>query len=146
MVIDTASLRPADVWLDVGTTITGLLLDPAGEILYVSRTRNDTEASLGDVNAPNFFHEVARLDAKTGAPLAAADPGRQPGSGGAAVSLHGLALAGTTLWVAAEGSDLTVGLDPSRSPRSRGWPRLGGLAPSSPPATISSRTAPRRRS
>jgi hypothetical protein len=112
MVIDTASLEPADVWLDVGTTITGLLLDPAGEILYVSRTRNDTEASLGDASAPNFFHEVARLDAKTGAPLAAADLGRQPGSGGAAVSLHGLALAGTTLWVAAEGSDLTVGLDP----------------------------------
>ncbi len=111
-VIDTESGDVVNWWLDIGTTITGMLFDADSETLYLSRTRNDTEASLGDPEDPNYFHEVAAFDPQTGAELRAADLTRQASSGGHAVSLHGLTLAGGVLWVAAEGSDLALALAP----------------------------------
>jgi len=110
--IDTTSLEVRRWWLNIGATITSVLLDPSGETLYVSRTTSDTAANLGAPDDPSFRHEVARFDVESGSFLAAADLTRQASSGGHAVSVQGMALAGDTLWVAAEGSDLAIGLDP----------------------------------
>ncbi|MGB1015254.1 MAG: Ig-like domain-containing protein, partial [Nannocystaceae bacterium] len=112
-VVDTESGDVVDWWLDIGTTITGMFVDGDSGTLYLSRLRNDTEASLGDTDAPNYFHEVAAFDPQTGAELRSADLTRQASSGGHAVSLHDLTLAADgTLWVAAEGSDLAIALAP----------------------------------
>ncbi len=110
--INTATLEVRRWWINIGATITGLLLDPSGEVLYVARTVSDTVVSLGDPSQPSFRHEVARFDVESGDLLGAADLTRQGSSGGAAVSLHSLTLAGDTLWVTAEGSDTAIGLDP----------------------------------
>jgi len=110
--VDTASLEVRRWWLNIGATITGLLLDPSGEVLYVSRTTSDTVVSLGDPSAPSFRHEVARFDVASGDFLSAADLTRQATSGGPAVSLHSMTLGGGKLWVTAEGSDMALGLDP----------------------------------
>lgn len=111
-VVDADSGEVIDWWLDIGTTITGMLYDGASETLFLSRIRNDTEADLGDTEAPSFLHEVAAFDLQSGSELRAADLTRQASSGGHAVSLHALALAGGSLWVAAEGSDLALALAP----------------------------------
>lgn len=108
--IDTATRAIAARWAAVGSTINGLLVD--GDRAYVATTRNVPTLGLGDVSEPTFAHEVVALDLGTGEEVASADLSRQPSSGGFAVSLHGLALAGGDLWVAVEGSDLVLRLDP----------------------------------
>lgn len=110
--IDTESLQVERYFLDVGTTLGGLLVSPDGATLWVAGLDNDTVVDLGDSDQPSFMHRVLALDATTGEVQASADLLRQPSSGGHAVSLHALALAGDLLWVAAEGSDLAVALDP----------------------------------
>lgn len=112
-VIDTEAGEVVDWWLDLGTTITGLALGPDGDELYMSRILNDTIVSLADTDGLSFVHEVAVLDAATGALLRSADLGRQASSGGPVTSLHGLSVAKDRVWVVAEGSDLALALDPA---------------------------------
>ena len=112
-VIDTAAARVKGHFLDVGGMIQGLLLSEDEQTLYVATTRNDTTAPVNDVSKAVFAHMVLALDPATGEERAAADLTRQADSGGYAVTLHGMALAGCRLWVAAESSDLVVGLDPA---------------------------------
>lgn len=95
--------------LDLGATITGLHASPDGARLYVAAVRNDTQIVQTDDAA--FQNWVLALDAVTGEELAGVDLDVQPTSGGKAATPHQLALAGDTLWVAVEGSDLAVGLD-----------------------------------
>jgi YVTN family beta-propeller protein len=111
-VIDTAAAEVSDWWIDVGTTLTGLLHDPERDEVYLARLRNDTQVSLGDPEQPNFMYEVAVFDAATGVELRAVDIGRQPSAAGFAVSPHGLSLVDGRLWLVAEGSDLALALDP----------------------------------
>jgi len=111
-VVDLDSGEVDRWWLDVGTTINGLLADPDGEAVYVLASWTDNQANFTDVDEPNFAHRVLRLDAITGDVLVEADLWRQPSSLGHAVTLHGLALADDALWVAAEASNLAVALDP----------------------------------
>ncbi len=111
-VLDTEAGEVVDWWLDLGTTITGLALGPTGSELYMSRILNDTAANLADPNGLSFVHEVAVFDSATGELLRNADLGRQASSGGPVVSLHGLSVGSDRVWVAAEGSDLAIALDP----------------------------------
>lgn len=110
--IDTATLAVVRTIAEVGTTLGDLLWAPDGARLYVAGLSNDTEAPLGKATSKSFVQEVVALDPKTGQRLAAADLSRQTTSSGNAVSLRGLALAGGALWVTAEGSNLTLRLDP----------------------------------
>jgi DNA-binding beta-propeller fold protein YncE/mono/diheme cytochrome c family protein len=110
-VVDTATRQVRDHIAEVGSTIGGLLLD--GDTLYVATTRVAVEELSGAEGMTAFRHSVAAYDTSTLAEVAAADLGRQPSSTGWAVRPFGLALAGGTLWVALEGSDAVVGLDPS---------------------------------
>jgi DNA-binding beta-propeller fold protein YncE len=110
-VIDTESLEVRDYIAAVGSTIGGLLLD--GDRLYVATTRAAVEELSGDDDMTAFRHTVAAYDTGTLAEVVAADLGRQDSSTGFAVRPFGLALAGGTLWVAVEGSDAVVGLDPA---------------------------------
>jgi len=111
-VIDTAAASVKTHFLDVGGMIQGLLLSEDDQTLYVTTTRNDTTVPVNDVSKAVFAHMVLALDPATGEERAAADLTRQGGSGGHAVTLHGMALAGGSLWVVAESSDLLVELDP----------------------------------
>lgn len=110
-IIDVAGRSNTGHIVDVGTTLNALHF--AGGQLWLSRTRNDTEANLGDTSEPSFMHEVVAL-APTAGPADAStviDITRAADSGGHAVSLHGLAACDGTLWVNAEGSDVTIGID-----------------------------------
>lgn len=110
--IDVAT-GASTAFLDIGTTINALLMSADGAHLYVANTLNDTEANLADPEELSFVHEVVALDAETGERAFSADLARQESSGGFAVSLHGMTLAQGLLWVTAEGSDITIGLDPT---------------------------------
>lgn len=112
-VIDTASLSVVSSWLDIGTVLTRLTFNNDGSVLYLARRLNDTEADLADPEAPTFVHEVAAFDPATGDLLAHADLSRQDSSGGYAVTTQGLAVGAGAVWVTAEGSDLTLELDPT---------------------------------
>ncbi|UQA61742.1 Ig-like domain-containing protein [Polyangium aurulentum] len=111
--IDTQAASVKTHFLDVGGMIQGLLLSEDEKRLFVSTTRNDVRVLMTDPAKESFKHMVLALDAGTGKELAAADLTRQPSSKGFAVTLHGLALAGGKLWVAAESSDLALALDPT---------------------------------
>lgn len=101
-------------WLmDAGTTIRSLVFSADGKRLYVALTRNDIRANLGNLDEKSFEHLVVAYDTATGDEVAKADLSRQAGSGGYAVALHGLSLGNTLLWVAAEASDVLIGLNPS---------------------------------
>lgn len=109
-VVDTGAMK-VDAYIEaVGSTIGGLLLD--GERLYVATTRAAVEELSGQEGMTAFRHTVAVYDAASREELVAADIGRQDSAAGPAVRPFGMALAGGTLWVTAEGSDLVVGLDP----------------------------------
>jgi mono/diheme cytochrome c family protein len=110
VVIDVARGEVVRTLVDVGTTIRHLEVSGDGAVLYASRLRNDTTGNIAD-GKPHFLDEVVRFDAATGAVLGAADLGRQPSSGGMAVTAQGFALAGDRLWIAAESSDLVLALD-----------------------------------
>lgn len=110
-VVDTAAMEVRDHIASVGATIGGLLLD--GDRLYVAVTRVAVEELSGQEGMTAFRHSVVAYDASTLAELAAVDLGRQDSSTGWAVRPFGLAMAGGTLWVATEGSDAVVGLDPA---------------------------------
>lgn len=109
-IIDLAALEVETSVLDLGTTITALLAAPDGERLYLATVRNDTEIS--QVEDVAFQNRVLALDAATGEILVDVDLDVQPSSGGKAATPHQLELAGGLLWVAVEGSDLAVALDP----------------------------------
>ena len=108
-IIDTASNEVVKRVLDIGATITGLLVSPDGARLYVAMVRNDTEISQLELSA--FQNTIVVLDASTGEELAAADLDVQDTSAGAAAAPHHMALAGDRLWVAVESSDLALALD-----------------------------------
>ena len=110
-VIDTASLSVVETFMDVGTTINGLLVSSDGQTLWVAATENDSEASLADPMQPSFRHQVLALYPSTGARKTAADLSRQATSGGYAVALHALAEGADQLYVVAESSDLVIALD-----------------------------------
>ncbi len=110
-IIDTATREVRSYVTEVGSTIGGLLLD--GDRLYAATTRAEVEELSGTEGMTAFRHSVVVYDASTGVELLAADLGRQESSTGLAVRPFGLALAGGTLWVANEGSDAVVGLDPT---------------------------------
>lgn len=93
----------------VGSTINALLVD--GDALYVATTSSVPTDSLADIEGESFRHEVVRYGAD-GVEQVRADLSRQDGSGGYAVTTHGLTLHDGSLWVAVEGSDLLVELDP----------------------------------
>lgn len=122
-VIDTASRQVRDYIAEVGSTIGGILL--VGDRLYVATTRAAVEELSGDEGMTAFRHTVAAYDTATLAEVAAADLGRQPSATGWAVRPFGLAMAGDALWVAAEGSDLVVGLDPATLAETARFPAAG---------------------
>lgn len=93
----------------VGSTINALRFE--GGRLYVSVTSSTPRASLADPEGGSFRHEVVVYDGD-GVEQARADLGRQPGAAGPAVSTHGIALVDGSLWVAVEGSDVVIELDP----------------------------------
>ncbi|MCB9529167.1 MAG: Ig-like domain-containing protein [Myxococcales bacterium] len=93
----------------VGSTINALHV--AGGRLHVSVTSSTPRASLADPEGGSFRHEVVVYD-RDGVEQARADLGRQPGSAGPAVTTHGIASSEGSLWVAVEGSDVVVELDP----------------------------------
>jgi len=109
-IIDLETGEVATSVRDLATTITSLLAAPDGERLWVAAIRNDTEISQLDDAA--FQNTILALDAATGEELQAVDLDTQDSSGGRVASPHQLALADDTLWVAVEGSDLAVALDP----------------------------------
>jgi DNA-binding beta-propeller fold protein YncE/mono/diheme cytochrome c family protein len=109
-IVDTAAMEVRDHIAEVGSTIGGILL--AEDRLYVATTRAAVEELSGDEGMTAFRHTVAVYDPATRTEVAAADLGRQASATGWAVRPFGLALAGGTLWVAVEGSDVVVGLDP----------------------------------
>ena len=112
-VIDTAKATVSATFQDVGDTIQGLLLSADGSTLYMTTTIADPTQKINDTTKASFAHVVRALDARTGMVKATADLSRQASSGGFAVTLHGMALDGGKLWVAAEGSDQAVALDPA---------------------------------
>lgn len=109
-VVDTASLEVRDYIGDAGATIGGLLL--TDDRLYVATTRVAVEELTTEEGMTAFRHTVAAYDPSSLTELGAVDLGRQDTAAGLAVRPFGMALAGGTLWVTAEGSDLVVGLDP----------------------------------
>ena len=111
-IIDTDSNTVVHTVVDLGTTIKQLYMPADGQTLYVSHLRNDTEASLSDPNTPNFLHFVTALDPSSGTVLRQTDVARQPSSAGPIATLHGMTLVGDKLWVAVEGNDLLIALDP----------------------------------
>jgi DNA-binding beta-propeller fold protein YncE/mono/diheme cytochrome c family protein len=110
-VVDTATQEVRGHVATVGSTIGGILL--AGDRLYVATTRAAVEELSGDDGMTAFRHSVVAYDTGTLAEVTAADLGRQASSTGWAVRPFGMALAGGTLWVTAEGSDVVLGLDPT---------------------------------
>jgi hypothetical protein len=116
--LDIARIRTADGvvearFLDVGETLTGLLLSEDDASLYVSGTRNATLRPINDPTEPSFVSFVARLDAGSGAEQAMADLSRQDSAAAEAVSPQGMAWLGDRLWVAIESNDLVLALDPA---------------------------------
>lgn len=109
-VVDTAALEVRDHIAAVGSTIGGIML--ANETLYVATTRAAVEELSGDEGMTAFRHTVAAYDTGSLTEVASADLGRQESSTGWAVRPFGMAWADNTLWVAVEGSDAVVGLDP----------------------------------
>lgn len=109
-IIDTATNKVVRSVRDIGTTLTGLLVSPDGERLYVSAIRNDTEIVQTDDSA--FQNTIVILDATTGEQRLAVDLDTQTSSGGKAPAPHQLALADDLLWVAIESADVVIGLDP----------------------------------
>ena len=96
-------------WIEsVGSTIGGLLVHDGK--LYVTTTRT-LPRDLGRVTETPFMHQVVVYGLDTLEETARVDLTEQDGSAGPAVSPRGLVAAGELLWVAAEGSDQTVGLD-----------------------------------
>ena len=112
-VIDTAKAAVSATFQDVGDTIQGLLLSADGSTLYMTTTLADPTVKINDTTKASFAHVVRSLDARTGTVKATADLSRQVSSGGFAVTLQGMALEGDKLWIAVEGSDLAVALDPT---------------------------------
>src|SRR5512132_681846 len=112
-VIDTATAAVTATFQDVGDTIQGLLLSADGATLYMTTTLADPTLKINDTTKASSAHVVRSLDARTGQVKVTADLSRQVGSGGFAVTLQGMALQGDKLWVAAEGSDQAVALDPT---------------------------------
>lgn len=111
-VVDTETLEVTDYIPSVGATIGGLLLD-AG-VLYVAATRVALE-ELSPLNEDSraFQHVVAAYDTSMLTEIASADIGRQASAPDFAVRPFGMTMAGDTLWVTTEGSDLVVGLSPA---------------------------------
>lgn len=111
-VVDTAARAVVDYIPAVGSNLNGLYVE--GDRLYVAMTRSVVSVYSGQEGMTAFRHTVAAYDiADAGYPeLAAADIGRQETAPGIAVRPYGLTLAGGVLWVAVEGSDVVVGLDP----------------------------------
>lgn len=110
-VVDTAERAVVDYIEAVGSNLNGLYVD--GDRLYVAMTRSVVEVYSNTEGMTAFRHTVAAYDlAGDYAELAAADLGRQETAGGLAVRPYGLTMAGGVLWVAVEGSDVVVGLDP----------------------------------
>jgi DNA-binding beta-propeller fold protein YncE/mono/diheme cytochrome c family protein len=111
-VIDVKTGAVAGHFMDIAATLNGLLVSEDGARLYVAATRSDPSVSLVDETKQSFAHLVIALDAVTGEEVAAADLTRQASSKGYAVTTHGMTLEGGRLWVAVEGSDLAIALDP----------------------------------
>ncbi len=112
-VIDTAARAVVDYIPAVGSNLNGLYVD--GDRLYVAMTRSVVSVYSGQPGMTAFRHTVAAYDLADGAgyaEVAAADIGRQDTAPGIAVRPYGLTIAGDVLWVAVEGSDVVVGLDP----------------------------------
>lgn len=112
-VIATATATVTTTFQDVGDTIQGLLLSADGSTLYLTTTLGDSTVSLTDPTKASLAHVIRALDATTGTVKATADLSRQATSGGFAVTLYGMALDGGKLWIAAEGSDQAIALDPT---------------------------------
>lgn len=110
--IDTESGSVRREVIDLGSTLTGLLFSADGRRLYVATQRNDTEISQVDPAGLSFQNLIVALDPATGEVQATVDLAKQEGSGGFAAFPHQLALAGGSLWVAVEASDLLLELDP----------------------------------
>jgi DNA-binding beta-propeller fold protein YncE len=133
-VVDTASLAIVRELVDVGTTIQWLEVSADGTRLFMSGQANNTYGTIAqDSNLP-YVHRVVVFDTTSFALVAEADLSRQDGSAGPVTSLHGLVEAGGALWVAVEGNDELVALDPltlaelARVP-ARGRPRALLAAP-----------------
>lgn len=111
VVVDVEAAEVTGAIEAVGSTIGGLRL--VGDTLYVSTTRVALEELSNAPGMTAFRHTVAAYDVASRTERAAVDLGRQESSTGLAVRPFGLDLVGGTLWVANEGSDLAVGLDPN---------------------------------
>lgn len=110
--IDVASGEQTRTWLDVGTTIKALHASADGTTLFVANLVNDTLVSLADPAQPNFLHQVVALelegDARRAVVTSDADSSTEN-----AITLHQMIEASGLLWVVAEGTDSTLGIDPA---------------------------------
>ncbi|MCO4763991.1 MAG: Ig-like domain-containing protein [Myxococcales bacterium] len=111
--LDTTTGQVTRWLMDAGTTLRSLAYRADGKRLYAALTRNDIRANLANLEEKSFEHLVVAFDTTSGAEVAKADLSRQTTSAGYAVALHGLSLGKELLWVAAEASDVLVGLDPT---------------------------------
>jgi DNA-binding beta-propeller fold protein YncE/mono/diheme cytochrome c family protein len=111
-VVDTETLTVTHELIDAGATISDLLVSADGMRLYLAGVDNHTEGPLSVDASHSFVQGVKVFSTADYALLTAVDLSRQPGSLGAVVSPRGLAELDDTLWVAAEGIDATLALDP----------------------------------
>lgn len=110
--IDTESLDVVTEFVDIGTTIGGLLVSADGTTLWASSLRNDPSVSLAAEDEPSFIYEVRAFNAMTGDAIASADLSRQSTSAGPVVTPGAMVEADGLLWVVSEGSDALLALDP----------------------------------
>lgn len=109
-IVDTNAFSVTGYIESVGSMLGGLWVTK--DKLYVSTTRAVPSELSGQAGMTAFRHSVAAYDLATKKEIVGVDVGRQATSTGLAVRPFGLTLANDTLWVAFEGNDVVVGLDP----------------------------------
>jgi streptogramin lyase len=109
-IVDTNALTVTGYIESVGSMLGGLWATK--DKLYVSTTRVAITELTTQEGMTAFRHSVAAYDLATKKEIVGVDVGRQASSKGLAVRPFGMTLANDTLWVAFEGNDLVVGLDP----------------------------------
>ncbi|MEE2901179.1 MAG: Ig-like domain-containing protein [Myxococcota bacterium] len=112
-VIDVNLMENIGYMLEVASTINHLFFDAESRKLWMSATTNDIEGQLNDPAVESFQHELVVLKTEVGMAdrLNETDLTRQSSSTGPAANIHGFALCGSSIYVAAESSNSVVVLD-----------------------------------
>lgn len=99
-----------NVWIDVGTTIGQLMVSADGKRLYATLLQNDTVASLSEESEPSFTSQLIVWSATSGDTLGMVDLSEFDTP---LVGVSGIVESGGLVWVAAEGNDIVVAIDPT---------------------------------